>query len=88
MANLEIQENNSRPDRVGAATYANIAANSWNANDMRNLSNNAQPVNDITALFGNLDLFGGTGSESILMAANLIPTTCTACSIILSQAMT
>jgi len=59
MANLEIQESNSRPDRVGAATYASIAASSWNANDMRSLFNHSQPANDITALFGNLDLFVG-----------------------------
>ncbi|CAN5116345.1 hypothetical protein BH10CYA1_BH10CYA1_63230 [soil metagenome] len=59
MANLEIQESNSRPDRIGAATYASLAASSWNANDMRSLFNQSQPANDITALFGNLDLFAG-----------------------------
>ncbi len=59
MANLEIQESNSRPDRVGAATYASIAASSWNANDMHSLFNHSQPSNDITAMFGNLDLFAG-----------------------------
>jgi len=59
MANLEIQERaNSRPERT-EAVYANIAASSWNANDMRSLFNHSQPSNDITALFGNLQLFAG-----------------------------
>lgn len=57
MVNHETGERiSNRPDLATAATYANIAASSWNQNEMRALS--ATTVNtDNTGILGDFQLF-------------------------------
>lgn len=64
MVNHEIAERiYNRQERAEAATYANIAASSWNMTDMRRLATIAEEA-DTTSILGDLQLFDDlAGSE-------------------------